>query len=183
MKSVDQGAERISHVIQSLLFFNKDSKQQFRAQQFSTQTAVDDAINLLRDRLEQAHIELIKKIDTRVHIEGNLLHLSSIARIIIENAIDSLIDQPVISPKITIKDRIEEDTYHIEISDNGMGISDEIQNKIMDPFFTTKEQGRGSGMGLSLAYSICKVLSWDIVFTSNKGETTFRISIAPFRKD
>ncbi len=69
------------------------------------------------------------------------------------------------------------------ISDNGTGISKENMNKIFTPFFTTKELGKGTGLGLALIYGIVKMHKGKIDFTSNtdplKGETgtTFRISI------
>jgi signal transduction histidine kinase len=54
--------------------------------------------------------------------------------------------------KIKILTREDGDWVVIEISDNGVGIPEEIQSKIFDPFFTTREVGEGSGQGLTVAY-------------------------------
>ena len=48
----------------------------------------------------------------------------------------------------------EEDNILITVKDNGYGIPDNIKDKIMQPFFTTKPTGEGTGLGLSLSYDI-----------------------------
>ena len=55
---------------------------------------------------------------------------------------------------ITITTEQEQDNVVILISDNGTGMSEEVQKRIFDPFFTTKGVGKGTGQGLSLAYSV-----------------------------
>lgn len=56
--------------------------------------------------------------------------------------------------EITVRSGREEGGVFVEIADNGHGIPPEIQNRIFEPFFTTKPVGMGSGLGLSLSYSI-----------------------------
>ena len=63
----------------------------------------------------------------------------------------------------------------IEITDNGIGIQEEIQNKIFDPYFTTKSNG--TGLGLTIVYKIVKEHNGYISFISKKGETVFSIKI------
>jgi len=55
---------------------------------------------------------------------------------------------------ITIETKKQDNWAEIRISDNGVGIPDDIKSKIFDPFFTTKEVGQGTGQGLAIAYSI-----------------------------
>jgi ligand-binding sensor domain-containing protein/signal transduction histidine kinase len=66
----------------------------------------------------------------------------------------------------------------ISISDNGMGISKVIKNKIFQPFFTTKPTGQGTGLGLSMAYDIIKAHDGTLEVESTEGEgSIFKITL------
>jgi|GEM_PF-294394 len=57
-------------------------------------------------------------------------------------------------PEVTVSSSLENNKVIIKVRDNGMGIPDAIKEKIMQPFFTTKPAGEGTGLGLSLSYDI-----------------------------
>lgn len=65
----------------------------------------------------------------------------------------------------------------VEISDNGPGIPLEIQDRIFTPFFSTKPQGEGSGLGLSISKRIVEALSGKISFNSTPEKTTFTVEL------
>jgi PAS domain S-box-containing protein len=69
------------------------------------------------------------------------------------------------------------DLVHIDIIDNGMGISDDIKGKIFDPFFTTRSPGEGTGLGLSVCHRIIEEHNGTIIVESNSGLTTFSIHL------
>lgn len=77
---------------------------------------------------------------------------------------------------LKIKTYIKDDRYHLEISDNGCGMTEEKLSRIFEPYYTTK--ATGTGLGLTMVYKIIKEFSGDINVESelNKG-TTFFISI------
>lgn len=58
----------------------------------------------------------------------------------------------------------------IVVRDNGIGISQEVVNKIFQPFFTTKPTGQGTGLGLSVSYDIIKAHNGEIRVDSKEGE-------------
>ena len=60
----------------------------------------------------------------------------------------------------------------ITITDEGSGIPDHLQNRVFDPFFTTKEPGEGTGLGLSLVYSIVEDLNGNIDIMSSTGKSS-----------
>ena len=80
---------------------------------------------------------------------------------------------------ITVKTLADEGWAHIDISDTGGGIPDEIKRRVFDPFFTTKAVGKGTGQGLSIAHSvIVNKHGGRLDFESEMGKgTKFRISL------
>ena len=57
-------------------------------------------------------------------------------------------------PTVTLSTAVKEGTINIRVKDNGTGIPDHVKDKIMQPFFTTKPTGEGTGLGLSMSYDI-----------------------------
>ncbi len=96
-----------------------------------------------------------------------------------KNAVESMSDGGEIT--ITLTDQDED--VQISISDTGSGISKENMDKVFTPFFTTKEVGKGTGLGLPLCYGIVKMHNGKIdIISNNKPEngatgTTFTIKI------
>lgn len=85
---------------------------------------------------------------------------------------------PLYEPKVTVSTRKEANQVLIQVRDNGFGIPKEIQEKIFQPFFTTKPTGQGTGLGLSLSYDIVKAHGGDLEVDTKEGEgTTFTIII------
>jgi signal transduction histidine kinase len=70
------------------------------------------------------------------------------------NAADALADVPVDDRRISILTRTEQGRVALEIEDNGKGMAPEIRAKVFEAFYTTKAPGRGTGLGLSLCYSV-----------------------------
>ena len=66
----------------------------------------------------------------------------------------------------------------ISVKDNGLGIPQNILEKIFQPFFTTKPTGQGTGLGLSLAYDIVKAHGGELKVETQKGQgTTFIVKL------
>jgi signal transduction histidine kinase len=75
-----------------------------------------------------------------------------------------------LQPIVTITSKNLGDKIQITVSDNGPGIPDAIQDKIFQPFFTTKPTGQGTGLGLSLSYDIVKAHGGELKVKSKDGE-------------
>jgi signal transduction histidine kinase len=86
---------------------------------------------------------------------------------------------PDFKPAVTVDTFLKGKYIEIVVKDNGIGIPDDIREKIMQPFFTTKPTGQGTGLGLSLSYDIVvKAHNGKIDVKSKEGEgSEFRISI------
>jgi signal transduction histidine kinase len=80
---------------------------------------------------------------------------------------------------INIRTRAENSSIIIEVEDDGPGISKDIQDKIFDPFFSTKEPGEGTGLGLSVSYGIIQEHDGEIMVRSTPGHGTCFTLILP----
>lgn len=80
-------------------------------------------------------------------------------------------------PKLTISTKIEKNQVTIEVEDNGPGIPDEIKDKILQPFFTTKKGTEGTGLGLSITNDIVKAHGGRLDVESNQDGSKFVISL------
>jgi signal transduction histidine kinase len=87
-------------------------------------------------------------------------------------------------PKLTVRTISENDRITIEIEDNGPGIPDEIKDKILQPFFTTKKGTQGTGLGLSITNDIIKAHGGRLDIESRAGEfTTFSVRLPAITND
>jgi signal transduction histidine kinase len=72
---------------------------------------------------------------------------------------------------------MEDDRVAVSFNDTGIGIPIDVKDKIFEPIFTTKEVGRGMGLGLSIAYGIISDYGGTIQVESREGEgTTFKLT-------
>ncbi|MBC7410324.1 MAG: HAMP domain-containing histidine kinase [Arcicella sp.] len=129
---------------------------------------------LLENQIEQQNIEfdvIIK--DFELTIEGDMVLIEQVLINLIINAIDAVQHQS--SPKITISVfQNNQQQVIIEVRDNGVGMSDELMDKIFVPFFTSKPNG--SGIGLSLSKQIMALHKGTITVNSVERQgTAFRL--------
>jgi len=124
-------------------FFKKDTKKEF----FSPKDIITQALNLMDARIKQNKLQIIMEVKKSEEIEGYKSEFSQVILNIINNAIDVLKEREIKDKKIWI--RI--DGKHIEIEDNAGGIPEKIKDKIFEPYFTTKFQSQGTGIGLYMS--------------------------------
>jgi signal transduction histidine kinase len=79
------------------------------------------------------------------------------------------------SPKLTVQTEKKDGAVTIEFQDNGPGIPEDILDKILQPFFTTKKGTAGTGLGLSITNDIVKAHGGIMDVHSNPGQTVFTI--------
>jgi len=75
-------------------------------------------------------------------------------------------------PALTVRSSIQNDKISIEIEDNGPGIPDDIKDKILQPFFTTKKGTQGTGLGLSITHDIIKAHGGELEIVTTPGTST-----------
>jgi signal transduction histidine kinase len=124
-------------------FFKKDTKKV----EFCPKEIIEDALKLIDARIKQNKVEVQLDIKKTEPIYGYKTEFSQVILNIINNAIDILKERNIENKKIWI--RI--DGKKIEIEDNAGGIPENIKDKIFEPYFTTKFQSQGTGIGLYMS--------------------------------
>lgn len=117
--------------------------------------------NRLKERSDHPAIEIIKNYGDLPLIECYAGQLNQVFMNLLGNAIDAIEEkldregQSSFIPQISIETRLlESENIEICINDNGVGIKETDRTQLFTPFFTTKEIGKGIGLGLSISYSI-----------------------------
>ena len=115
---------------------------------------IEDALNVIGKSLENNNIEIILDIDKSIKLQTYERELMQVLINILNNAKDILIEKSVQNAKIIIKTRYLEDKIKIDILDNGGGVIMENIDKIFNPYFTTKSEKNGTGLGLYMSRTI-----------------------------
>ena len=173
---ISEEIRHIDNIVQNFLEFSRPPK--LKTQMITPSEVVDLTIQLMRHRLTNYEVDVILERDgTLPQVSADPEQLKEVMVNILVNACEAMERGGIIRIKEEEKDDPERGrTAVIKISDNGPGIPAALQDKVLQPFFTTKEQG--TGLGLSIAARIVEQHGgWlDIISTEGKG-TTFVISL------
>ncbi|AFY36421.1 ATP-binding sensor histidine kinase [Calothrix sp. PCC 7507] len=158
LSSMRVGADRIRQIVLSLRNFSRLDESEIKA--VDIHSGIDSTLLILQHRLhnnsKHPEIAVVKKYGQLPLANCYASALNQVFMNIINNAIDALeVSEENSQPTITIQTEFTEaKKVIIRIADNGIGMSNSVQNKIFNPFFTTKPVGSGTGLGLSTSYSI-----------------------------
>jgi signal transduction histidine kinase len=165
LASMKVGSDRIREIVLSLRNFSRLDESPMKS--VDLHEGIESTLVILKHQFQEnknkSKIWLKKEYDNLPKVTCNASQINQVIHHIVSNAIDALadyrkltwVDQSDRIPTISIRTAlIHKDTVTLQISDNGSGISEDIRSQIFDPFFTTKPVGSGSGLGLSISYSI-----------------------------
>jgi signal transduction histidine kinase len=122
---------------------------------FLVDKIIESSLSISEHILQQASIKVSKNLQKEVYILGYPNELTQVLINIINNAKDALLDRPIEQERnIIIGLYIEDKKVHISIEDNAGGIADTIIDNIFNPYFSTKEEKNGTGLGLYMSKMI-----------------------------
>jgi two-component system NtrC family sensor kinase len=122
----------------------------------SINSVVKDALRIMHNQYKHHGLEIVENYDRDLpDIQGNFANLGQVALNIIQNAIQSIIHNKGV---IYLDTWFDSDERQVVFSckDTGPGIPESIRQDIFKPFFTTKEVGRGTGLGLYICHEIVR---------------------------
>ena len=169
------GTETVDRIQKFARSLKTTSEKDFK--EFDVNATVLEALEATRPRWKEEpqgkgyRIEIQTELGELPHLSGNAAEIREVLANTIDNAIDALPD----GGKIKITTGMRGNNVEIKMSDNGLGMIDEIKSRVFEPFFTTKKD-KGNGLGLSVAYGVISRHNGQINVESQPGEgTTFTI--------
>jgi signal transduction histidine kinase len=168
---IEYGITRTTDIIKGLSKFSRMENSKLELSDINQ--TIDSTLSIISGRIKD-RIEIVKQYSQIPPIYCYPVSLGQIILNLLSNAIQSHTGKGVVK----ISTNTDNEFVQISISDNGSGISPEIQSKIFEPFFTTKEVGQGTGLGLSITYGLVEKHMGNISFETTLGKgTTFIVKI------
>ncbi|MBN2427302.1 MAG: PAS domain S-box protein [Deltaproteobacteria bacterium] len=158
LEAMHEAGERAARIVENMLDFSRKNDTFAAPQELNR--ILEKAIALAR-----TDYDLKKKYDFRnMEIRVDLSPLPEVSCVeteieqvilnLLRNAGQSLHDAQCEKPLIQVRTHLEEEWVVIEVEDNGPGMSPEVCKQVFEPFYTTKQGGEGTGLGLSVSYHI-----------------------------
>lgn len=178
-EGIDQTIKSISSIVHGVKTVAVRDVDDF--ENASLNQIVADAMKICEFRLQRVGIDL--QLDLPAHevmLECNRVQIIQILINLINNSVDALATRS--DPWIRVDVRDGEHTVEISVTDSGDGIETALAEKIMTPFFTTKKDKKGTGIGLSLSRSIARHHGGDLFIDAGRKNTCFRVVLAKTKR-
>jgi C4-dicarboxylate-specific signal transduction histidine kinase len=177
-ETVDQILNIIMHMSRTIEDFRNFSKPDREMNEFNLKETVSKTLILVADSFKAHNITVDIDDEEDLIATGYQNEYSQVLLIILNNARDILMGREVASPQIAIKLFREGKKTVTTIRDNAGGIPDEIIGRIFDPYFTTKKEAEGCGIGLYISRFIIEKRMNGIISVRNTDEgAEFRIEV------
>ncbi|HET6612651.1 MAG TPA: ATP-binding protein [Kofleriaceae bacterium] len=173
IRSIRSGAERTAGIVRDLKTFSRPSATQ---EETDVVAAIDTTLSLIAP-LIKGRVQVDTEIPPNVPcVIANAGHIGQVLMNILTNAAEAIEGAGRIRVTVTVGD--DDSEVAIAIADTGTGIPLDIREKIVDPFFTTKEVGEGTGLGLWISENIIRSHGGTLTIASEVGRgSTFTIRL------
>ncbi len=188
-KIIFEDIERIRNIINHVRLFSKDHDI-IDLEPIDVNQVIKDALGMVVTQYKNHNVDLrLKLARYPISLRANKYRLEQVILNLLSNA-KYAVDEKEVShqennyqKEINIYSNMNETEANILVEDNGTGIPEEKQVNIFDPFYTTKKNEIGTGLGLSVSYGIIKELGGDISVDSKEGEYTRMMISIPLNKN
>ncbi len=182
IKNIRDGTFRIKNIVHDLLIFARDRTTETDVVDINS--IIEKSTEMMKYQFKTSSIAIHKELDTTrpltVKCNSNLMQQVIIN--LLQNSKDA-IEEHGKGSRVSIKTALAGNRVCIEITDDGPGIPESILPQIFDLFFTTKEVGKGTGLGLGISRKIIEDIGGEISVTNTReGGARFRILLPYYRK-
>ncbi|MFX4231461.1 sensor histidine kinase [Aliarcobacter butzleri] len=179
LNAIDKSDKMIEFMSNTIDDFRNFYKPDKKKEDFYVSNACKKAINIIDATLENLGINLILDIKDDKKIFGYPTEFSQVILNIISNAKDILIERNIKKPKIEINIESKGVLSIITIKDNAGGIEEKNLEQIFDPYYSTKDSSKGTGLGLYISKLIIeRNMGGDLSVSNNSEGAVFKIVVA-----
>jgi signal transduction histidine kinase len=172
-----EGAERIRKIVKQTQMVAPVERER-RPSTIGLRAVLDAALDLTENQIRH-RARLTRELNGDPRVTGDRGALEQLFVNLLLNAIQAIPEGRVAENEIRVSLReLPSNRAMVEIADTGPGIPAAIQERIFQPFFTTKPVGQGTGLGLAICKGIVTALGGEITFSTEPGAgTTFRVTL------
>lgn len=164
INAIMRNSNYLSETIDDFKNYIKNNREQ---ENFLLKNIINKNLLLLEGNIKTNHITIIKDFDNEIELFGRHHDLIQVTMNIINNAIDLLKTKSMNDEKlIFITTQQLSNSISLQIKDNAGGIPEDIMDRIFEPYFTTKHQSQGTGLGLYMSHNIINNMGGEIFITN-----------------
>lgn len=168
-------AHRIDHIIQSLRLVSRDGERDAK-QEVPLGDILKEVVTLSESTIVHENITLrTDRFDKKQNVNVRFVQIVQVLLNLLNNSIDAI--SHLSERWVEFRTEVDGQMVHIYVIDSGGGIASDLTDKVMEPFFTTKEIGKGSGLGLSISKGIIESHNGTFTLIKEATNTTFKISL------
>ena len=170
---IRQSGQRIAKIIRALRTFSRQSDQDPK-KMVPIQQIIDSTLEFCEQRFAVEGVSIEIDVSNDLEVYCREIHISQVLVNLLNNAFDESLR--INASVIRVKCFKDDKSINIQVSNKGV-LNKEAEEKIFQPFFTTKEVGKGTGLGLNISRRIAIEHGGNLKFESTEGEVKFTLSI------
>jgi two-component system NtrC family sensor kinase len=173
LEEAGEGAERIRGIVRDLKTFARADDSHLRP--VDVHAALEFSLSMAMNHVRY-RAQVVKCYGNVAKVWANEAKLGQVFLNLIINAAQAIPEGDPTQHRILLTTYSRDHHVVVEVTDTGMGMTEEVLSHAFEPFFTTKAQGEGTGLGLSICHGIIKALRGELTAASRPGKgSTFRV--------
>lgn len=177
LDNIDVTVDRIAKIVAGLRNISRSSGGEEKTE-CSYIDIFNDVLDVAESRFKSRGIEVYKKYsaeEASTRFMANRVQLSQVLVNLLNNSFDAIADTN--DPWINLSVRIQNDSIQLIVTDSGAGIPLKVREKMFNPFFTTKEIGKGTGIGLAISKSMVEKMNGKFFYDEQCHNTSFVVQL------